>query len=90
VFRALNACEVVLAVVVVTATRATSAPVLVAAGALAVQLAVIRPALKRRSDEVLAGTERPRSRVHYGYVGLEVVKVVTLLVAGTLLLTEAT
>ncbi len=90
VFRALNACEAVLAVTVVAATRATSVPVLIATAALVAQLVFVRPALKRRSDEVLAGGERPRSRAHYGYVGFEVGKVVALLIAGTLLLTEAT
>lgn len=90
VFRALNACEVVLAIVVVAATRGTSVSVLVATAALAAQLVIVRPALRRRSDEVLAGAERPRSRAHHGYVGLEVVKVVALLTAGMLLLSEAT
>lgn len=90
VFRALNGCEVVLAVLVLAATRANSVPVLVAAAALAVQLVFIRPALTRRSDVVLAGGERPRSRAHHGYVGVEVVKVVALLLAGILLLAEAT
>jgi hypothetical protein len=53
---------------------------------LVVQLVAVRPALTRRSDAVLAGADGPRSRAHLWYVGLEVVKVVSLLVAGVLLL----
>ena len=40
----------------------------------------------RRSDTVLAGEDAPRSRAHYGYVGLEVLKVAALVVTGVLLL----
>jgi hypothetical protein len=47
----------------------------------------VRPRLTRRSDQVLAGLDAPRSRAHYAYVGFEVVKVVALVVAGILLLT---
>ena len=49
---------------------------------LAVQLGVVRPVLNRRSDRVLAGEERPRSRGHLVYVGLEVVKVALLVASG--------
>ena len=59
----------------------------VAFAALAIQLVAVRPRLTRRSDKVLAGSDGPRSRCHYAYVGLEVVKVVGLVVAGILLLT---
>jgi hypothetical protein len=88
VFRALNAAEIVLAIVVVTAVVVagphplvlTSAliPVVVLAG----QLAVVRPWLNRRSDRVLAGEELPRSRAHLGYVALEVVKIAALVWLG--------
>ena len=61
--------------------------VAVAVAALAIQLIAVRPGLTRRSDQVLAGLDAPRSRAHYGYVGFEVVKAVALLVAGILLLT---
>lgn len=40
----------------------------------------------RESNQVLAGLQAPRSRGHHIYVGLEIVKVVALLVAGILLL----
>ena len=51
---------------------------------LGVQLGLLRPALNRRSDQVLAGAdaEAPRSRHHLVYIALEVVKVVVLAVLG--------
>lgn len=93
VFRALNTVEVCFALLVVAIVVAGPAPVgitaaiFVAAGALAVQLIAVRPRLTRRSDSVLAGSDGPRSRAHYAYVGFEVVKVAALIVAGILLLT---
>lgn len=93
VFRALNTVEVafaliVAAIVVAGPTRAgVAAAIFVAIGALAVQLIAVRPRLTRRSDSVLAGAQGPRSRAHYVYIGLEVVKVIALVVAGILLLT---
>ena len=57
-----------------------------AVAALAIQVIAVRPRLTRRSDAVLAGADGPRSRAHYAYVGLEVVKVAALLAAGVLLL----
>ncbi|MGW0161007.1 hypothetical protein ACWDUN_17025 [Mycobacterium sp. NPDC003323] len=95
VFRALNTVEVVLAVLVGAALALHGMSVAlvafgVAAMMLAVQLLVIRPRLTERSDAVLAAgpeaAEQPRSRVHYAYVGLELVKVAALLVAGIVLL----
>ncbi|MEU6411073.1 hypothetical protein [Microbispora sp. NPDC046933] len=93
VFRALNAAEVVLAVVVIAAV-ATGAPgvavavlTAVASIVLVTQLAVVRPSLNRRSDRVLAGEDpaRHRSRAHLYYVALEVVKVLSLLALGWVL-----
>jgi hypothetical protein len=91
VFRALNAVESVLAVVVLVflnpASVAVVVAILVAVGALIVQVVAVRPWLSRRSDAVLAGdVDGPRSRGHYVYVGLEVIKVVGLLATGILLL----
>ncbi|MBX9642284.1 MAG: hypothetical protein K2X97_21970 [Mycobacteriaceae bacterium] len=92
VFRALNTVEVAFALVIGALVVAGPTPMrivaafAVAAVALAGQLIAVRPRLTRRSDEVLAGLDAPRSRAHYAYVGLEVVKVVALLVAGILLL----
>jgi hypothetical protein len=94
VFRALNTVEVGFALVILAIvvagppTRARIAVAFfVAFAALAIQLIAVRPRLTRRSDKVLAGSTAPRSRGHYAYVGLEVVKVVGLAVAGILLLT---
>jgi hypothetical protein len=94
VFRALNTVESVLAVIVLVALFAHAAPTpvvvagLVAVGALIVQVVVVRRWLNRRSDAVLAGeVNGPRSRGHYVYIGLEVIKVAALLTTGILLLT---
>jgi hypothetical protein len=93
VFRALNTVEVGFAVVVLGILAVGPTPVRIAAvffvaiAALAVQLLAVRPRLTRRSDQVLAGLEAPRSRGHYAYLGLEVVKAAALLAAGILLLT---
>ncbi|HET7665940.1 MAG TPA: hypothetical protein VFK56_07700, partial [Mycobacterium sp.] len=63
--------------------------------ALAAQLLVVRPRLARRSDLVLAGPAGPlgpdrgaprRSRAHYGYVALELVKAIALIIAGAAVL----
>lgn len=95
VFRALNACEIALAVLVVVAlviatpSAAEIAATVVAVGALLVQVIAVRPSLTRRSDAVLADAsvaETGRSHAHFVYVGFEVVKVVALLVGGILLL----
>jgi hypothetical protein len=47
-----------------------------------VQFGVIRPALNRRSDRVLAGEDVSRSRQHLVYVALEALKVILLLTIG--------
>jgi hypothetical protein len=93
VFRALNTAEAVFAavlVVVVAGVGGVPARAVVAGAiavaALLVQLVAVRPRLNRRSDMVLAGADLPRSHDHHVYVGLEVVKVVALVVSGTLLL----
>lgn len=88
VFRALNGLESALAIVAVVAlvTGTPSTSVLVSAvvpiAVLVVQLVAVRPALNRRSDRVLAGEEGPRSHAHLWYVGLEVIKIATLLWLG--------
>jgi hypothetical protein len=92
VFRALNACELALAAVVVgcVAVKPPATGIAVAAAVavitLLAQVLVVRPRLARRSDTVLAGGEGPRSRAHWVYVGLETVKVIALLISGVLLL----
>jgi hypothetical protein len=92
VFRALNtveACFAILLVAIMVAARAPAGALMAASAAvaaLAIQVIAVRPRLTRRSDAVLAGADGPRSRAHYAYVGLEVVKVAALLAAGVLLL----
>ncbi|MCQ4043753.1 hypothetical protein ACFOSC_11580 [Streptantibioticus rubrisoli] len=88
VFRALNAVEAVLAVVILAAvtvghpSASVGAATAITAFLLAVQLAVVRPLLNRRSDRVLAGETFPRSRAHLVYVALELAKVAALLTLG--------
>jgi hypothetical protein len=66
VFRALNAVEVVFAIVILAIVAAGPTPVRttlafsVAFAALAIQLLAVRPRLIRRSDQVLAGLDVPR------------------------------
>jgi hypothetical protein len=92
VFRALNVCELVLAAALVAAFAINTPQIcpVVAAGVAVVmllgQISIVRPQLTRRSDVVLSGGDGPRSRAHFAYVGLEVVKVAALLIAGVLLL----
>ncbi|HZU46802.1 MAG TPA: hypothetical protein VFA16_06025 [Mycobacterium sp.] len=94
VFRALNAVEVVFAIVTLALAVVSRPPLgvvvafVVAWATLVAQLAAVRPFLNRRSDKVLAGLDAPRSRGHYAYVGLEVVKVIALVTAGSLLLSS--
>ena len=94
VFRGLNTVETILAAVLLAASAGAAQPPparVLAAGAAAiavllVQLAVVRPRLSRRSDRVLAGEDVPRSRAHYAYVALELLKVAALVVTGVFLL----
>lgn len=93
VFRALNSVEAVFAVVIIVVQAISHVSIAVvtafafAIAALAVQVIGVRPKLTQRSDAVLAGgAAESRSRAHYVYVAFELVKVVGLLVAGTLLL----
>ncbi|WP_421840433.1 hypothetical protein [Mycobacterium sp.] len=92
VFRALNSVEVGLALVIVVSMAFGAAPVEIVVWfsvvfvALFFQLIAVRPRLTRRSNQVLAGKDVPRSREHHVYIALEVVKVIALVVAGTLLL----
>jgi hypothetical protein len=94
VFRALNAVELIFAIVTLAVTVASRPPLgvivafVVAWATLVAQLAAVRPFLNRRSDRVLAGLNAPRSRGHYAYVGLEVVKAIALVSAGGLLLSS--
>jgi hypothetical protein len=90
VFKALNIAESALAVLllVVPATGHGDGrgwiPALVATACLVTQMAVVRPALDRRAAAIIAGGEVAPSRLHLGYVALEVVKVLALVTAGAL------
>jgi hypothetical protein len=90
VFKALNIAESALAVLLLV-TLATGhgdgrgwIPALVATACLVTQMAVLRPALDRRAAAIIAGGEVAPSRLHLGYVALEVVKVLALVTAGAL------
>jgi hypothetical protein len=92
VFRALNAAEVALGLVIVIAMtsdgqrRTAEILSVVALAVLALQLTVVRPQLRRRTDRVLAGRPQQRSTAHLVYVALELVKAPALLAAGVILL----
>ena len=92
VFRALNTCELALAATVLGcfAVKPPTTGIAVAAGlavvTLLAQVLIVRPRLASRSDAVLGGDDAPRSRAHWAYVGLEIPKVIALLIAGMLLL----
>ncbi|BBY28922.1 hypothetical protein [Mycolicibacterium sediminis] len=92
VFRALNFCELVFAIVIAATlfTHDTSTGVSVsittAVAALLIQTVLIRPMLAKRTASVLAGEERARSIAHLAYVGFEIVKVAALISAGIVLL----
>ncbi|MET7752111.1 hypothetical protein [Micromonospora sp. NPDC005367] len=92
VFRALNVIEACFAltllatVVLGPASGAVVGVAGLAAVALLLQLAAVRPRLNSRTKRVLAGEDAPRSGSHLGYVVLEVAKVGTLLTLGILLL----
>jgi hypothetical protein len=91
VFTALNRVEGLLGLVALAALAVKVPPggvviaILVPVLALAFQMLAVRRWLNRRSDQVLSGAEGPRSRGHYAYIGLEVVKAAGLLVTGILL-----
>ncbi|WP_019873754.1 hypothetical protein [Sporichthya polymorpha] len=88
VFKALNLVELVLAVLIAGALAFgdTADGLLTAAcvpiGVLIAQLLLVRPALTKRSNRVLAGEDAGGSRVHLIYVAAEVVKVAALVVLG--------
>lgn len=81
VFRALNRVEVVLLLLLsvsfVLVRPGPGAVILLVfvAIVLGTQVVAIRPPLSRRTDRVLAGATLPRSRMHWFYIALELVKV---------------
>jgi hypothetical protein len=88
VFHALNLVELVLAALLAVAyvgvdgvDHVACAALVVAAVALLAQVVVLRPALDARLARRIAGEELPRSAHHLVYIGLELLKVIALLVA---------
>lgn len=94
VFRALNSAELILAAAIAASfvSERPTTPIVVtfavAVAMLLAQLVAVRPRLSRRADQVLSGLEAPRSRAHYAYVGLELIKVAALVPLGILLLSR--
>lgn len=92
IFRALNTCELLFAMIAAAALFTHHTPtrldvaLSVAVAALLLQLVLVRPLLSKRTTEVLAGYEGERSRAHFAYIALELVKVVALVIAGVALL----
>lgn len=97
VFRAMNVLEGALALTLIIAVAvgsaaAGSAPVstpatvvvagIVAVLALLAQIVIVRPALARRTAAVLEDRAVGGSRTHLVYIGLEVIKLVALIVTG--------
>lgn len=87
VFAAMNIVEVVLFLVLAAAcikrgVGVRFAQVVSALGAvLAIKVAVIRPLLNRRTDEVLAGTSDGGSLTHYFYIAADGILILLLVTA---------
>jgi hypothetical protein len=92
VFRALNLAEVIWAVMIAVClfadpqSGAITAVAVIAGALLVIQLVVVRPRLNRRSNQVLAGADAPRSSAHHAYIVLEALKVASLIALGYYLL----
>lgn len=96
VFRALNSAEVTLTLILLVALVMSRPPMFavaalgVAVAMLVTQIAGVRPFLTKRSDAVLAdpdgGVGLKRSKAHFAYSGLEIIKVSALVVGGFALL----
>ena len=92
VFRALNTAEVVLAaaaLLTITPGAAGWTLLVVTAALLATQTVLLRPRLDRRAQQIITGHPPPPSRLHLTYIGLECLKVATLLALGVLLATTS-
>ena len=95
VVRALNTVEVVLAAALITALL-TITPgaagwtlLVVTAALLASQTVLLRPRLDRRAQQIITGHPPPPSRPRLTYIGLECLKVATLIALGALLATTS-
>lgn len=92
VFRALNTAEIIWALVIAVClvidrpSAGVTSLAAVAGAVLSTQLVVVRPLLNRRTNQVLAGADVPRSSSHHWYILLEVTKVVALVALGVVML----
>ena len=95
VFRALNTVEVVLAIALIIALLADAPGVagwtllVVTAALLATQTLLLRPNLDRRAQQIITGHSPPPSGLHLIYIGLECLKVPTLMALGAILATAS-
>jgi hypothetical protein len=86
VFRALNCAEVAWALIIAGCLLVEPLPfrltiaAMASVGLLLAQVGLVRPALNRRSNEVLAGRDAPRSSMHHVYVTFEAAKVLALII----------
>lgn len=91
VFRALNIAECVWVAVIAMCllidrpSAAITSLAVAAAAILLVQLLVVRPQLARRTNQVLAGEDAPRSSSHQWYILLEAAKVAVLVALGVVM-----
>jgi hypothetical protein len=94
VFKALNAIEIVLAVLIAIVLVADDEspgltwPYWLLAALLAAQTAMLHGFMDKRAARIVAGETLPPSNQHYAYIGLEVAKIVLLVVLGAMLLGE--
>jgi hypothetical protein len=90
VFRALNMVEAVLAIVLIASVLADASDVraitvvlmILLAAVLVAGAGVLRPRMDRRVLSGQTSESMPRNNLHLGYIALECVKVVLLLVLG--------
>jgi hypothetical protein len=94
VFKALNAIEIVLAVLTaIFLVTDNESPGLtwtywLLAVLLGAQTVMLHGFMDKRAARIVAGETLPPSNQHYAYIGLEVAKIVLLVVLGTMLLGE--
>ena len=92
VFKALNRVEWCFAAIILLylllsggAGGLRAVPYYIAAVLLLLQSAWLLPALDARVEQLLAGKSLPPSRLHFYYVGMEVVKTIALFIFGIIL-----
>ena len=90
VFRALNLAETAFVVILVIALAAGHptgrvwVPAAIAWACLFIQVGALSDRLDQRAATIIAGGEVAPSRLHLGYIALEVIKIIALLAVGTL------